>query len=125
MIIDYWIDKPELIPIKISNQTVDVVKYKYLGTIVDDKLDGDKNINNVYKKANQHMYFVRKLRKCHVDKSIMSMFYKSVVESALTFCMLCWYGGISHQARKKVERIVTSAVKLACDAQSLEDLYNT
>ena len=71
------------------------------------------------------MYFVRKLRKCHIDKTIMSMFYKSVVESVLTFCMLCWYSGISYQARKKVERIVTSAVKLGCDAQSLEDLYNT
>ena len=51
MIIDYHIDKPELIPLKISGQTVDVVKtYKYLGTNVDDKLDGDENINNVYKK---------------------------------------------------------------------------
>ena len=126
MILDYRIDKSELIPIKISGQAVDVVKtYKYLGTTLDDKLDGDENINNVYKKANQRLYFVRKLRKCHIDKTIMSMFYKSVVESVLTFCMLCWYGGISYQARKKVERIVTSAVKLGCDAQSLEDLYNT
>ena len=39
--------------------------------------------------------------------------------------MLCWYGSISYQARKKVERIVTSVGKLGCDAQSLEDLYNT
>ena len=86
MIIDYRIDKPELIPTKISGQAVDVVKtYKYLGTIVDGKLDGDENINNVYKRANQRMYFVRKLRKCHVDKTIMSMFYKSVIESVLTF----------------------------------------
>ena len=125
MIIDYRIDKPELIPIMISGQAVDVVKkYKYLGTIVDDKLDGDENINITYKKANQRVCFVRKLRKCHVDKAIMSMFYKSVVESVLTFCMLCWYGGISYQARKKVKRIVTSAEKLGCDAQSLEDLCN-
>ena len=52
MIIDYRIDKPELIPIKISGQAVDVVKaHKYLGTIVGDKLDGDENINNVYKKS--------------------------------------------------------------------------
>ena len=101
MIIDYRIDKPELIPIKISGQAVDVVKaYKYLGTIVDDKLDSDENING-YKKANQRMYFVRKLRKCHIDKTIISMFYKSIVESMLTFCMLCWYGGISYQAGRK------------------------
>ena len=46
----------------------------------------------LYKKANQRMYFVRKLKKCHIDKSIMSMFYKSVVESVLNFGLLNWYG---------------------------------
>ena len=75
MIIDYRIGKPALVPTKISGQAEDVVKTrKYLGTIVDDKLDGNENINNVYKKANQRMYFVRNFRKCHVDKTIMLMF---------------------------------------------------
>ena len=49
MTINYHIDKPALVPIKISGQAVVVVKtYKYLSTIVDDKLDGNENINNVY-----------------------------------------------------------------------------
>ena len=88
-------------------------------------MNGNYNINNVYKNANQHMNFVRKLRKCPVNKTIRSMFYKSIIESVLIFCMLCCYGCISYQRRKKVERIVTSAGKLDCDAQNLEDLYNT
>ena len=79
----------------------------------------------VLKKANQRMYIVQKLRKCYVDKTIMLMLYKSVLESMATFCILCWFGGISYQTRKKEERIVTSARKLSCDTQSLEDLCNT
>ena len=122
---DFREKKPVLEPVKINGQAVDVVKfYKYLGTIVDDKLNGNENIDKVYKKANQRMYFVRKLRKCHIDKTIMSMFYKSVVASVLTFSLLNWYGGSSTKARGKVKRIVTSARRLGCIAPSLEELYN-
>ena len=39
------------------------------------------------------MYVVRKLKECYIDKSIMSMFYKSVVESVLNFGLLNWYPG--------------------------------
>ena len=81
--------KPTLEPIKIDKSAVDIVKtYKYLGSIIDDKLNGNENIEKVYKKANQRMYFVRKLTKCYIDKSIMSMFYKSVAESVLKFGLL-------------------------------------
>ena len=70
------------------------------------------------------MYFVRKLKKCYIDKSIMSMFYKSVVESVLKFGLLNWYGGSSSAARGKVKRIVTSARRLGYNAPSLEELYH-
>ena len=112
-------------PIKINNMAVETVKtYKYLGRIIDEKLNGSANIEKVYKKANQRMYFVRKLKKCSIDKSIMSMFYKSVVESILNFCLLNWYGSSSSEARSKVKRIVTSARKLGCTAPSLDKLYH-
>ena len=102
MIIDFLEKKPFLEPIKINNSAVDIVKtYKYLGSIIDDKLNGNENIEKVYKKANQHMYFVTKLKKCYIDKSIMSMFYKSIVESVLNFGLLNWYGGSSSAARGK------------------------
>ena len=58
----------------------------------DHKLNGYENIEKVYKKTNQRMYFMRKFKKCYIDKSIMSMFYKSVVESVLNFGLLNWYG---------------------------------
>ena len=124
MIIDFRINKPTLEPIKINDVAVDVVKsYKYLGSIVDNELNGNENIEKVYKKANQRMYFVRKLKKCDIDKTIMSMFYKSVVESVIIFGLLNWYGGSSSEARGKVKRIITSARRLGCTAPSLEDLH--
>ena len=46
---------------------------EHLGSMIDDKLNCNKNIE-VYQKANQCMYFVKKLKKYYIDKSIMSMF---------------------------------------------------
>ena len=67
MIIDFREKKLILEPIKINNSAVEIVNtYKYLGSIIDDKLNGNKNIKKVYKKANQRMYFVRKLKKCYI-----------------------------------------------------------
>ena len=83
--------------------------YKYLCSVIDDKLSANEHTEKVYKKANQSMYFVRTLKKCYIDKSIMSMFYKSVVESVINFGLLNWYGGSSSAVRVKVKRIVTSA----------------
>ena len=67
MIIDFYEKKTILEPIMINNTAVDVVQsYKYLGSIIDDKLNGNENIEKVYKKPNQRMYFVRKLKKCYI-----------------------------------------------------------
>ena len=124
MIIDYRVNKPILKPINIKGQDVDVVdKYKYLGTIVDNKLTGNENIDKIDNKANQRLYFVRKLKKCHVETTILSLFHKSIVESVLTFCMLCWYGNSSLQTRSKLKPIVSSAKRIGCDASDLQELY--
>ena len=85
-----------------------------MDSIIDDKLNANENFEKVYKNASQSMYFVRELTKCYIDKSIISMFYKSVVESVLKFGFLNWYGGSSSAARGKVKRIVTSARRLGC-----------
>ena len=65
MIFDFRVNKNNTVPVKIKNQNVDIVdSYKYLGTIIDDKLNGEKNVQRVYKKTKQRLFFVRKLKKC-------------------------------------------------------------
>ena len=52
------------------------------------------------------------------------MFYRSVVESVLCFCILCWYGNSLAADRKKLLRIIKSARRLGCDVRTLEELYD-
>ena len=52
------------------------------------------------------------------------MFYRSVVESVLCFCMLCWYGSSLVADRKKLARIIKSAKRLGCDVNTLDVLHD-
>ena len=125
MIIDFRVKKEEMKPVLINSQPVDVVEnYKYLGTIIDNKLSGCDNAQRIYKKANQRLYFVRKLNHVNVSKTIMTLFYKSVVESVICFCIICWFGGCTEVEKKKLSRIIRHANRLGCSVESLQDIYD-
>ena len=64
----------------IHNNEVEIVsKYKYLGTIFD-KLKRD-NTEEIVKKEQQRLYLLRKWNYFSVDQKILTLFYKSLIES--------------------------------------------
>jgi hypothetical protein len=101
IIVDFRQKKDPIHPIVINADEVKIVEtYKYLGTVIDSKLKGSENISKIAKKANQRLYFTRKLKKVGVNRNILSMFYQSTVESIISFCILCWYGNSGSDDRK-------------------------
>ena len=61
MIIDFRRQKSTPTPLVINNETVEIVyTYKYLGFTVDDKLNWHEHCNELIKKINKRMYFLRK-----------------------------------------------------------------
>ena len=62
-----------------------VEEYKYLGTTIDHKLTFKTNGDNIHSKCQQRLFFLRKMRKLQVRPSILQAFYKSFVESIMTF----------------------------------------
>ena len=99
--------------ITINNETVEIVpSYKYLGTYIDCKLKFEENVNAIYKKANKRMYFVRKLHSLHVNRKILELFYKSVVESVFMFGIAAWYGNCTQRSKYLLFRITKYARKL-------------
>ena len=113
-------------PLTIQNENVEIVhKYKYLGSIVDDKMKFSDNLARMYEKAKQRMYFIRKLKNVHIDKAILTMFYRSIVETVITFCITYWFGNSTVQDRKRIDSIVKCACKLGCiDIKDTKLLYN-
>ena len=79
-------------PLKINGQIIDqVCTYKYLGITIDEKLHWSDHINNTKSKANKRLYFVRKLVQFKVDRTLVTLFYKSVIESVLSFCITFFF----------------------------------
>ncbi len=63
LIIDFRKKKSIIEPIVIDNEAVEIVdSYKYLGCVIDKDLNGTIHVSKIAKRANQRMYFVRKLK---------------------------------------------------------------
>ena len=105
---------PSVIPqVVIDNQVVESVKqYKYLGIVIDDKLSFEPQVNAICKKANQRMYFLRKLRTFDVGKSFMFTFYSCFIESVLSFACISWYGSLNMQNRNKLQGVINLCSKV-------------
>lgn len=115
---------PDLL--KIEEENVErVSQSKYLGFMIDDQLKGSVNTDMVARKCNQRLHFVRILRNLRVDKVIISLFYKSTLESVLSFSITAWYGKLTCKDKNKLGRIVKKAGKQGAETISLDNLYQT
>ena len=125
MVVDFRKSRPATTPLLITNEQVEVVsKYKYLGNIIDDQLNGNENVNVIVKKANTRMYFLRKLKSLKVNKTVLTLFYNCMVQSTLTFCMSSWFNLCNSSDKKKIARVIKSAKKLGCNTTHLDCLYS-
>ena len=98
--------------------------FKYLGTVLDSNLSFTTHVDTVCKKANQRMYLIRKLKTFGIDKKMLEMIYRSLVESILTFNIVTFYGHLTVKQKNRLNKIVNIATKLInLKQKSLNDLY--
>ena len=75
MIVDFRRQEHSLGKTIIHNNEIEIVsKYKYLGTIFDDKLKWDDNTEEIVKKGQHRLYLLRKLNYFSVDQKILTLF---------------------------------------------------
>ena len=125
MIVDFR-TKPDTVPdLFIDGVKVErVSEYKYLGTILDNKLSFNANTQNIHKKCQSRLYCLQKLRSIGVNANILGNFYRCFIQSVLTFGFLCWYAGLSVENKNVLERMVKVCGKIVGERQvSLNVLY--
>ena len=102
----------------IKGQLVECVdSYKYLGTIIDCKLNFQENCEAVCKKGQQRLHCLRKLSFFHVDKTMMTLFYHAFIESILSFSLVSWFGSLSVKHKNSLNQIVKWSGKLIGESQ--------
>ena len=76
--------------LEIDGKTVEKVdEYKYLGTVIDNSLAFNKNVDAIHRKYQPRLYCLHKLRNIGIDSKILQMYYKCCIESLLTILFMC------------------------------------
>ncbi|KAI3375710.1 hypothetical protein L3Q82_004015 [Scortum barcoo] len=84
IVVDFKRTRPQHAPLTINGATVERVNStKFLDVHVTEDLSWTINTTSLAKKANQRLYFLRKLRKARALSPIMCTFYRGTIESVL------------------------------------------
>ena len=113
IIFDFRKNNTQYEPLRIHGEIIEQVhEYIYLGTVIDDKLCWRGNCLTIQRKTNQRMFFLRKLKKFHVDRTIWTLFYQSIIQSVMTFNSICTFGNLTNEQKGKMDRIRTIAQRV-------------
>ena len=107
LVVDFRRQRTRPNPFSINGTEVDIVdEYKYLGVHIDNKLDWTKNTEAVFKKG---QYFLRRLRSYNVCRTMLQMFYHSVVSSAIFYAVVCWGSRLTAVDANRLNKFVRTA----------------
>lgn len=77
-------------------------------------------------KAQQRLHFLQVLKKNNLCRKLLVTFYRSAIQSTLTYCLTVWHAGCSAADKKALQRVVNTAQKITgCPLPSLQDISNT
>ena len=94
-----------------------VTEYKYLGTVLDNKLNFNKNTDFIHKRCQPRMFCLQKLRSLNVNAAVLQTVYRSCIESILIFSILCWFGGLNVKSKNVVNKVETVCGKVVDERQ--------
>ena len=125
LIVDFRKTRGEHAPIFIDGSEVERVKsIKFLGVTIADNLSWSLHADAVVKKAQQHLFFLRQLRKFGMSVRSLTNFYRCTIESILSGCITAWYGNCSAQDRKRLQKVVGTDKAITEDSlPALESIY--
>ena len=103
------------------SMTVEIVQhFKFFGSIISSNLKWELNVVNIVKKAQQRLYFLRRLRSFRLTTQVMLNFYRAVP----IFSITVWFGLITQKETLRLNRVVKTASRIiGRDLPSFEILY--
>lgn len=100
-------------PIYINGDCVErVSNFQFLGLYLDDDLTWKTNTTMLVKKAQQRLQFLRVLKSNGLAKELMVSFYRSSVESIITYCIPVWFASCTAKEKRVLQRVINTAQKI-------------
>ena len=124
---DFRRNRTVTLPLYINGKCVERVHtFRFLGVQISDDFSWTHNTTAVIKKAQQHLNFLRVLRRNNLDNKMLLAFYHSTIESLLMYCFSTWYGSCTKADRARLQRTVKAAQRIiGCPLPFLMDIYST
>ena len=112
-------------PLSIKGKEVERVShFRFLGTEISEDLKWNTNIDKIFRKSQQRLYFLRRLKSFRLSTLVMVQFYRAVIESILTFSITAWYSGATQHDKNRLERVRKTASKIiGCNLPSIDELH--
>ena len=89
---------------------------------IDDRADDGMTVSmNLPVKPNNQI--MRLLNNMKVDKQLMPLFYRSIVESVMSYCIISWFGSSRKKDHHKLAKIGRIAKRMGVNRKSLNELY--
>ena len=94
-------------PVLIGDCVVErVSEYKYLGVVMDEKLNWNEHVAYVEKRLKPRFYCFRKLNSFNVNREILAAFYNSIICSVWNYCIVCWAGNTDITQKKVLDGVI-------------------
>ena len=113
MILDFRRDKTEISPLVINGSEVEIVNcFKFLGIHISDDLGWAANTDHWVRRAQQQLFFLRRLKYFGLSVPVLLTFYRAVIESVLMQSITVWYGSVTLDERKRLARVVRTTGRI-------------
>ena len=97
-------------PLSINGTEVETVDtFKFLGIHISGDLTWRAHIEHCVSKAQQRLFFLRRLAGFGLGVDLLVKFYRAVVESVLTVSIAVWYGGSMLEGRRLLIRVIRTS----------------
>ena len=107
MIMDFRKQQRDHTPIHIDGTAVEKVEsFKFLGVHITDKMKWFTHTDSVVKKAQQHLFNLRRLKEFGLSPKTLTNLYRCTIESILSSCITTWYGNCTTQNHRALQRVV-------------------
>ncbi|GAA6112005.1 RNA-directed DNA polymerase from mobile element jockey-like, partial [Tachysurus ichikawai] len=112
-------------PVHTNGTAVESVpSFKFLGIHISEDLTWSLNSSILIRKAQQCLYFLRRIKKSLLCYWILENFYCCTIESILTNCISVWYSSCTASDHKALQRVVKTAQKIiGIELPTLENIF--
>ncbi len=78
-------------PLSIGNEVMERVTIYISGVTVSEDLSWSTNTASVVGKAQQRLYYLRKMKSAKIPRQLMVNFYNCAISSVLSYGFLVWF----------------------------------